>query len=315
MNPKTALTTFLATNGDDPLFAPVDGANCPDLGEAAKTLPQKAAASSQLLIKANIRIFLPIPANAQYQVRILHDPYGCENSPTYGLPSGAISMYRRVINATNLSMNGQFNATFSGQLPQGTIMWDGRESNLQSQFIDATLGHAQAAVPPTSAEVSEGVNFESTIFTAQTFDFAAGSLTADGATGGPVVLSTDPGFVPTFILHVEGMNMYDDWSTSTIPSQQSINRGQDIYNNRKFTIQEVYGINTSPGFPGPFPNPAPNLTCSNCHSNQNVGNDVALAAKHLGIGDNSSTLLPPTPDQPLFLSCAQLVRSRSSAIR
>jgi hypothetical protein len=300
MNPATAITQFLTTEGNDPLFSPVDGANCPNLGAAAQTLAQKAAASSELLLKGNIRIFLPIPANAQYRVRVLYDPYGCEKSPVYGLPTGVISMYRRVINATNLSMNGQFNATFTGNIPQGTIMWDGREPNLQSQFIDATLGHAQASAPPSAADVSQGVNFESNIFTAQTVDHAAGSLTANGATGGPVVLSTDPAFVPTFFLGVEGMDMFDAWSTSTIPSQESIKRGQDIYNNRAFTIQNLYGINGTSTVPGPFPNPASGLTCANCHSNQNVGSDVALQAKHLGIADNSSTLLPSTPDQPLF---------------
>jgi hypothetical protein len=31
-------------------------------------------------------------------------------------------------------------------------MWDGREPNLASQAVDATLGHAQAITAPTSAQ-------------------------------------------------------------------------------------------------------------------------------------------------------------------
>src|SRR5438874_1358707 len=67
MNPSLANDIFNATQGNDPLFAPVDGANCPDVGAAAVTLEDKAAASSQLLTKGNIRVFLPVRSNAEYQ--------------------------------------------------------------------------------------------------------------------------------------------------------------------------------------------------------------------------------------------------------
>ncbi len=221
MNPTTAQAQFEATKGMDPLFAPVDGANCPDAGAAAKTLSDKEEAYSQLLEKANIRFFLPVPANAEYAVKVIRDPYGCETSTTYGLPTGIISMYRRVLNATNLSMNAQFNATFSGVVPQGAIMWDGREPSLQSQFVDATLGHAQATAIPGSGPIAQGVTFETSIFTAQSFDNNARSLTANGATGGPVALSTDPPFVPDF--GSEGFTMYDGWGLRRIPPKSRLN--------------------------------------------------------------------------------------------
>ena len=189
MNPGTATDIFYASQGNDPLFAPVDGANCPDVGAAAQTIDDKAAASSQLLTKGNIRVFIPVPANAEYQVSVLSDPYGCENSADYGLPSGMLSMYRRVLNATNLTRNAQFGSNPTSISAQGTIMWDGREPSLQSQFIDATLGHAQAGAPPTDDQVKQGVNFEIGLFTTQNFDNQAGRLSAAGATGGPVNLS------------------------------------------------------------------------------------------------------------------------------
>jgi cytochrome c peroxidase len=301
MNPSSAMQIFLNTMGKDPLFAPVDGSNCPNLAISAKTLAQKAAAASQLLTKANIRIFLPIPPNAQFQVRVIHDPYGCENSTTYGLPTGGISMYRRVMNSTNLTMNGEFSADRSTINVQGAIMWDGREASLESQFNDATLGHAQASAPPTDQQIADGVAFESGLFTAQSFDNQAHSLTTGGATGGPVALSSDSPFLPDTGL--EAMTMFDGWASSKQMAQASIMRGQDIFNNRQFVFRGVAGANDALG------NPATG-TCGGCHSNQNSGSSVNAGGKHLGIGDNSSsdqsgnqttaTVLPPTPDQPLF---------------
>jgi cytochrome c peroxidase len=312
LNPASAQSIFNATKGTDPLFAPVDGAVCPDAGAAAKTLSEKQSAASQLLTKANIRIFLPVPANAQFKVRILHDPYGCENSAKYGLPTGVISMYRRVMNATNLTRNAQV-----GPPPaqQGTIMWDGREPSLQSQFQDATLGHAQASKPPTSAEISQGVAFETGLFTMQATDQHAGSLSKLPANGGPVNLSRIglPN-VPVFEIPFSFI-AYEGWEMSANSAQASINRGETIFDTNTFTINGVAGFNnvgsTTINFPSGVPTSGPITgTCSTCHNNLNVGADTVGGGRHLGIGDNSSsdksgfqttaTVLPPTSDQPLF---------------
>ena len=67
-----------------------------------------------------------------------------------------------------------------------TIMWDGREPSLESQAVDATLGHAQANTAPTAVQQSQIVAFEKGIFTAQVFDNKAHDLTTRNATGGPV---------------------------------------------------------------------------------------------------------------------------------
>ncbi len=308
MNPSSAMAIFIATNGKDPLFAPVDGANCPDKGAAATSLSQKATASSQLLTKGNIRIFLPVPSNAQYKIRILRDPYGCENSTTYGLPTGVISMYRRVLNSTNLTRNA---VAAPAPALQGDIMWDGREPTLQSQFRDATLGHAQASTPPSDAQINQGVAFETGLFTAQDFDRHAGSLSTVPAAGGPINLSllgapNAPEPSPIF-------TQYQGWVASTNASQASINRGETIFNTKTFVVNGVAGFNDAVvggvpvfgGVPGPV-----TVACSLCHNNLDVGSDTIGGPRHLGIGDNSSadksgfqtdaTVLPPTSDQPLF---------------
>ena len=304
MNPSNARAIFNATQGADPLFAPVDGANCPDLGEEAKSLAQKAAASSQLLTKANIRIFLPVPSNPQYRVRILRDPYGCETSAKYGLPSGVISMYRRVLNSTNLTRNAVAAPTPSAQ---GDIMWDGREATLASQFLDATLGHAQAHTPPTSAQIKQGVAFETGLFTAQEFDNKAGRLSKLPALGGPYNLSVlGAPNVPTPSF---AFTQYQGWADSINTAQASINQGETIFNTRLFVVNGVAGFNDAVVSGLPLPGPV-TITCSTCHNNLNVGSDTVGGPRHLGIGDNSSadrsgyqttaTVLPPTSDQPLF---------------
>jgi cytochrome c peroxidase len=306
MNPAGAQAIFQSTRGEDPLFAPVDGANCPDAAAAAKSLSQKATASSELLSKGNIRIFLPVPAGAQYKVRVLRDPYGCETSSKYGLPAGMLSMYRRVLNATNLTRNAQTGPPPSSQ---GAIMWDGREPSLQSQFLDATLGHEQASKPPSSAQISQGVTFESGLFTAQIVDNRAGNLSTPPATGGPINLSrvgvaNTPEFATPF-----PFNDYQGWTLAANAAQASVNRGETIFDTRTFTIDGVAGFNNVASVVVPIPG-AITGTCSTCHNNLGSGNDTISGGRHLGIADNSSvdksgpqataTALPPTADQPLF---------------
>src|SRR5579863_5759741 len=170
MSPPQIRERFEQTHGRDPLFAAVDGANCPD-GKASD-----AAAHSLLLSHGLIRIALAVPANAEFTVTAVHDPYGC------ALVAGAngvltLSTYRRPLPAANLGF-------------LSTIMFDGRESpagattalgtlssfpanlnrDLTQQATDATMGHAQAAVAPTSQQLMDIVSFEMGLYTAQVYD-------------------------------------------------------------------------------------------------------------------------------------------------
>jgi hypothetical protein len=214
-------------------------------------------------------------------------------------------MYRRVLNSTNLTRNAVAGPT---PAPQGDIMWDSREPSLQSQFRDATLGHAQASAPPSDSQINQGVTFESGLFTAQELDHKAGSLSTLPATGGPIALSllgapNVPATAPQF-------TQYEGWALSPSSAQASINRGETVFNTKLFTVNGVAGFNDAASVVGlPFPGPV-TITCSTCHNNLNVGSDTIGGPRHLGIGDNSSadksgyqttaTALPPTSDQPLF---------------
>ena len=106
LSAQAAQAVFAATGGTDPLFAPVDGANCPSVTPA-----DGAAGHSLLLNHGLIRVNLAIPAGAEYGISAVHDPYGCALT---GSPVEA-SVYRRVLPTTNLRF-------------LSAVMWDGRET-------------------------------------------------------------------------------------------------------------------------------------------------------------------------------------------
>ena len=60
--------------------------------------------------------------------------------------------------------------------------------DLKHQAMDATLGHAQGAQPPTDAQLQSIADFQMASFTAQVRDNRAGDLNDDGARGGPLPL-------------------------------------------------------------------------------------------------------------------------------
>ena len=156
-----AQARFASSGGTDPLFAAIDGANCPNVALGDR------AGHSLLINNGLIRIFLTVPANAEFTIAAAHDPYGC------GLvvdPQRAktVSVYRRPLPTTNLRF-------------LSAVMFDGRETinplnnagtfaaNLQTdlahQALDATLGHAQATTAPTPGQLSAIVDFELALFT------------------------------------------------------------------------------------------------------------------------------------------------------
>ena len=88
-----------ATQGLDPLFAAVDGRNCPNLPAG------DPAAHSLLLTRGLIRVALPWPPRnaagaplpVEFTLEVVRDPTGCNTSPVYGLssPQPTVSVYRR----------------------------------------------------------------------------------------------------------------------------------------------------------------------------------------------------------------------------
>jgi cytochrome c peroxidase len=303
---------FVQTQGKDPIFRPVDGSNC-DQNIDVSTLAGREAAYNLLRTRGLIRIAIAVPANADYQVVSVNNPYGCNESDV-------ISMYRRPLPATNLRF-------------LSTVMFDGRESSpltgtvkityvppphdldnllsdLAHQSLDATNGHAQGdGSRPTPAERQQIVNFEMALFTAQAAGNGTGLLSAQGGTGGPLPLLTQPffisvnssvdplvpGFEPPGGLAKAGdglftptiFNTFDAWASLPDTSPRAaVARGQAIFNSRPINITGVTGINDDLTAGASLSG-----TCGTCHDTPNVGNHSFPTPLNIGTGD-------PDPSNP-----------------
>jgi cytochrome c peroxidase len=245
------------TNGDDAVFAAVDGANCPDL-------PQDAKESHSLLLNRGLfRIALPWPPQnpdgsrikPEFRIEVVKDPTGCNTSPTYGMKSAhpAVSVFRR----PRVTGNLKYVVAGRGGL---IFMADGRESTLRSQAIDAAISHEEAH-KPSEEQLRQIVEFESQIYVAQGSDLLAGLV---NEYNGPLALGPDNLAVgqatrmdaPIF------WKSFDEWrrpADAPDPGLQfefraSVARGSDVFFGHRFRISDVSAAVNGMG------------TCSSCHT-------------------------------------------------
>jgi hypothetical protein len=298
VTPEQVQRRFDATGGLDPIFRTNDGSNSP--WADVSTVDARRSAYSMLLKKGLIRVGIGIPDGAEFTLESVDDPYGYANAKD-------LSLFRRPLPSTNLSF-------------LSTVMWDGRETfqgqsiafDLMHQANGATVGHAQASIPLSDEERQEILAFETSLFTAQIYDGAAGELNADGATGGPRFLSGQEfylGINDPLGLNPKGIPFspviftdFDAWSH--LPSEDSgsesgngrnaaraaVARGEQLFNSRRIDIAGVKGLNDVLGMrtiPG---------TCGTCHDSPNVGNHSVPAPLDIGLTDLSRR----TPDLPLY---------------
>src|SRR5438034_2126954 len=255
------------TNGKDPLFAAIDGSNCPDLPQ------DKEESHSLLLERGLIRIALPWPpvTKPDFRIEVVRDPTGCNKNPA------SISVYRRPRVVANLHYIA---------LPTGdTLMADGRERTLQSQATSAALTHEQASAAPTLAQLKQIEDFERQLFMAQQWDVLGGLLAEPG---GPPLLGADnlasgvagAGAVPA------GGNLaasFDSWRNLSAANlavrqrafRESVLRGVDLFASREFRLAD--------GKQG---------TCATCHS---AGINQAI-----DIGTTNLPTAKESPELPLF---------------
>lgn len=260
------------SKGRDPLFATFDGAAC--LGAT----PGHPLNFDLLRRYGLIRVGLPLAANRQFTITAVHDPYGCAlvTDPASGVVT--ISVYRRPLPATNLGF-------------LTAVQFDGREdvaplndpatfaanllTDLKHQALDATLGHEQASVAPTDAQLTQVAEFEGGLYSAQAADSNAGWLGSEGATGGPRFLAgvtffpgiNDPlGGNPTgATFNPDVFTLYSNWINSSDPYRRSVARGEEIFNRHPLFITDVRGLNDALG------QTVIEGTCSTCHDAPNVG--------------------------------------------
>ncbi|MEJ7603005.1 MAG: hypothetical protein WKG01_34275 [Kofleriaceae bacterium] len=221
---------FALSQGHDAIFRLNDGATSPRA--AVATFEDRRTAYRMLLDRGTIRVGMPMPANAEFELVTVDDPYGYASA-------AELSLFRRPLPAANL----RFNAV---------VMWDGRETPaagatlhdaLAHQANGATMGHAQGiAVEP--GLLDEIVGFEVALTNAQVVSFTAGRLDGAAGRGGLTALAEQP--------VVQGpMTLFDAWTTQPVASDRAaIARGQVVFNT---------ALDSAGG------------TCSGCHNVANVG--------------------------------------------
>lgn len=326
ISPDNLAARFNSSAGTDPVFRLVDGAVSPQAPTG--TLDQKRAAYTLLLTKGLIRIGLPMPAGAEFTLLRADDPYGYASARE-------LSLFRRPLPTTNLKF-------------ASSVMWDSRETpaaadgtacirgerpaqcylsldaGLLQQSNSAVRGHAEAVQGLTASEQRAIVDFENTLFTAQSSSTVAGSLTDAGALGGPQLLAATPFYYG--INDVESgdylsgaafdrnvMTMFGAWRNldrpappappvrgrpappPAAPSPQNlaraaIARGEQLFNNKPFNIANVAGFNDA------LRRPLQRGSCASCHNAPNTGTHSVTRMFDTGVSDGARR----TADLPLY---------------
>jgi len=327
------------SGGKDPLFAAIDGQNCPNLP------PEDPASHSLLLKRGLIRVFLPWPPRApsgepiepEFTLEVVRDPTGCNTDPRYGLTGDEpmISVFRRPRIAANLKYVtakqfgvGPFSVKDArpsahdpdtGELVNMQLMADAREPTLKTQAVSAAMTHLGMKTPPTSAQLAEIIDFEMQIYSAQAEHTEAGNLQepggppalgphamADGATG---VLgnNTTRYIFPMGEVWKSIERTGDAQHDAQAAFRESVARGHDVFFFKTFWIRDAMHIN-SVGLGNPI-----KRTCSTCHGMHMTGMDVANGWMDLGttnlpwadeVEENPWT--DEKPELPLFkLTCTK----------
>lgn len=249
---------FDRTDGTDPIFLRLDGADSPTA--AVSTVDERRAASSNLLSRGTIRVGLPAVRPAptwDIEIEVLADP---KNSNALFATNGQVSFFRRPLPTTNLKFTAAVN-------------WDGRNTpdltdmrpGLLNQSNGATTGHAQGAALDTATRENI-VDFEVGLFTAQEKHARAGDLDAAKAKGGPEYLMTQPfeiGINSGDAFNPKVFDIYDAWARRD-GARRDVAEGQRIFNEKTF-------------------GPNGDRTCSGCHNAPNVGSSSTFRFFDVGI--------------------------------
>ncbi len=269
---------FQATRGNDPLFDPVDGADCPSKvgaqyssgaqygGLRGRGTGPRQNAHSLMLNKGLTRIFFPLPVGAEFTIKLLSDRPGCNIDPVYGLKQNIISVYRRPRISANLKFvttsladadpvafardpltgvvfDADHKDPATGNFLTGNIMWEGRDPTLKLQALGATLAHGATIIVPNDDKLKEMVDFENRVFSAQIEDRYAGRLdVVGGVSGGPRNLSTAP-----FSIHPgsgPGGTVFDEfnnWSATSGSALQAARR-QSIFRGQEIFTKRNFKI-------------------------------------------------------------------------
>ena len=315
---RTVRERWEATAGKDPLFAAVDGMNCPHLP------PGDPRSHSLLLERGLIRVALPWPprnsdgtrTEPEFTIEVVRDPGGCNTHRVYGLESAnpTISVYRRPRPVANtkytthqnfgvgpfIAKSGLPTATDpdTGRPTSMNLMSDARAPTLAVQAQDAAEQHLQLKGRLTAAQLAGIVSFEQQVYVAQVSSAAAGSLVeADGppAFGPRQLAAGDAGVLGNnttrYVFPMGGKWTRlprSDSENARNAARESIARGHDVFMFRTFWIRDSMHLNTV-GLGNPT-----KRTCATCHGMHMTGLDTANGWMDIG-----TTNLPWASEVPL----------------
>ena len=280
---ETVRERWAATGGDDPLFAAVDGRNCPNL-------PARDASGA------------PLPV--EFTLEVVRDPTGCNTDPKYGVgsPQPTVSVYRRprpVANTKYLTHSnfgvGPFIAKSglpavrdpdTGLPTSMNIMADARAPTLKAQAQDAARSHLELPQGLAPGALAGIVAFEQQLYAAQVRDAAAGDLAEPGGPAGfgPRNLAAEPAGVLGNNTSRYVFPVGDVWrsapsggpTSAQEAARAAIVRGHDVFMFRTFFIRDSMHLN-SVGLGNPV-----KRTCSTCHGMHMTGMDVANGWMDIG---------------------------------
>jgi hypothetical protein len=331
---STIRARWAATGGHDPMFAAIDGSNCPSQRQ------DEASAHSLLLKRGLFRIALPWPPRAadgtpikpEFSIEVVQDPTGCNTDAVYGLtsPHPMVSVYRRprpvanlkyivgpdsglggpsLFNPKNIAMPLAVDPE-SGKRVTMQIMSDARAPTLRLQAMDAAANHLQMTSPPSAEQLKQIVAFETQVYAGQAFDSRGGSLVETGGPKalGPHNLAENPPGILGDNYDQPVFHDFNVWKTAAAGEsaeqrkfRESVVRGYDIYFAKPFWIRDSQHINTVG-----LGNPA-KRTCATCHNMQMTGMDLAsgwvdLGTQNLPWAEQGlrSPLHSGEPELPLF---------------
>jgi cytochrome c peroxidase len=316
---------FNKTGGLDPIFRINDGSNAPTgLYARTGTLEERKVSFSMLVNHGVIRVGIPMPANADFKVAAIQDPYFFASAKEF-------SLFRRPLPSVNVAFNSN-------------VMWDGRESEdgrgkvrdaLLNQANDATIGHAQAANPVSAADRAAIADFQLRLFAAQSSSNIVGALNVAGCTrndagepceearGGPRALPDlltkgSPGGEEqgSFPPHKIGINdplaagfknisftTFEPWESESLPEDDDgvVNRtrgdigdGENLFYTKPIKISGVAGLNDQKGVPAVVDG-----FCTTCHNSPDVGTHSQSRFFNIGIANAQGNPLF-TSDFPLY---------------
>jgi hypothetical protein len=306
-----------ATKGKDPVFAAVDGSNCPHL-------PQTDEGSHSLLLDRGLfRVSLPWPprdsrgnhVHPEFTMETVRDPTGCNTHRDYGMTAQQpmVSVYRRPRPVANLKYvaagGGTAQFIIKNGLPASVdpdtglptsmnLMSDARHPTLKIQAQDAAKTHLQMKTPLSRLQLEQLVAFELQIYSAQQVDRAGGALEGGSEALTPQsLLHGTPGVLgDNFRTPVFGN--FEAWKSGSGGNENeqafraSVARGNDVFFVRPFWIRDAMHINTV-GLGNPL-----KRTCATCHNMQMTGMD--LTAGWMDVGTTNAPWANDSPDLPLF---------------